>query len=633
MSTKYKPLEESKILLVYAYYEKKNQNKNQTNLAFFLKYGLNQSNWKSLDITYILVINGDDCEVMIPKIENLHVINKNLDNYSDYEGWCDGISYIENKNNSKIFSTYDYLCLINCSSSGPFMEEDKNSHWLYPFYNKIVSSNSVACSPYINNFGKPILSCHFVFIKITQHILHLLRECLVDGNFVLSKKKDKMDAIKTGEFGLSSILTENNYNICCLFYETLNDLNNPDYIRREFTHETNSFRLNKTIFIKNVWRLPVFDKEHPQICYASTPVLYDYCKNFIYQKLKIKNLFEDLHNENIDYSLLPIIDKVNFFNYANWKNKKQFYHLYGHAEEYIIFPKKGSFIKKSYVIYAHYDSTNKISDYVINALKTLFFLGYDIMFYSASSTIKNIDLSILPFEVNFVENEGPGTDYKILSIGLKKMREQNIDCEWVMFMNDSLLFPINGINNFIQTITETREGCDFWGHWDSNDVKWHIVGVPLEFKYKIMREHILSFLEFRIPKCKDFLDYVKIVETEMCKFLHECGFKFNVLIKESEYKNAKDLPCPSHNPYILSQWIKNPKAFAIKWKYSISYLKSDDVSEYFNFLAKYIYYGPKGLISKGQQVGAFPNAEEFPKKLEEFKSKFKCPNNHLMKLK
>lgn len=79
--------------------------------------------------------------------------------------------------------------MINSSSAGPFMEENINTHWLCPFYDKMKATNSVACSPYINNFERPILSCHFVFIKITKNIMHLLCERIVDGNFVLSKKK------------------------------------------------------------------------------------------------------------------------------------------------------------------------------------------------------------------------------------------------------------------------------------------------------------------------------------------------------------------------------------------------------------------------------------------------------------
>ena len=47
MDNTYKPLSQSKILIVYVYYERKNQQKNQTNLAFFLKYGLDKSKWEN----------------------------------------------------------------------------------------------------------------------------------------------------------------------------------------------------------------------------------------------------------------------------------------------------------------------------------------------------------------------------------------------------------------------------------------------------------------------------------------------------------------------------------------------------------------------------------------------------------
>ena len=100
----FKELSESKILLIYVYYQRKQEQKNQTNLAFFLKYGLNPENWKHLDITTVLVIDKE-CEVLIPK--GIHVIYSNSLYYSDYEGWYDGIQYI---NTQSSILNYDYLC-------------------------------------------------------------------------------------------------------------------------------------------------------------------------------------------------------------------------------------------------------------------------------------------------------------------------------------------------------------------------------------------------------------------------------------------------------------------------------------------------------------------------------------------
>lgn len=593
MDNTYKPLSQSKILIVYVYYERKNQQKNQTNLTFFLKYGLDKSKWENLDITTVLVINNKTCNFMIPKMDNLYVINKISNTYSDYEGWHDGIVYLKNIVKSPIYLNYDYLCLINASTFGPFMNEDKNSHWLYPFYNKIVKTNSVACSPYINNFqSAPTLSCHFTFLKTSENLFRLLFKEKVNGGVVLSKKENKSDAIITGEEGLSKVLISNGYNICSLFYDSNNELFQPEYVRREFANITNTSILIKTLFIKNVWRLSNFN-------YASHPVLYNECIDFFNEKLKIKNLFHDIKTCDLDLKTLS-------FDKCNLKLKKNYFDSYGYAEEDIIFPKKQNFICNSCVIYSHYDSENKLSDYVIKGLKTLHFLGYDILFYTASTSLDNIDVSILPFETIFVINEGPGTDYKNFLSGLKTINSRNLSYDWVMFMNDALLFPINGINNFIKTITKMRENCDFWGHWESNEVSWHLIGAPLEFKYNIISSHIINFLESTIPQCNGFMDYVFIVETKICSHLKNLGFNFNVVIREDELKNIHDKMCPSHHPYIISQWINKPESFAIKWKYCISYLNNSFVSGYFNDLAKYLCFGPVGLISKGELGGAFP---------------------------
>ena len=67
-------IKKSKTCVIYVYYERKNEQKNQTNLSFFLKYGLHPENWLSLDVTYLFVINGYQCEVVIPTYPNVFVL-------------------------------------------------------------------------------------------------------------------------------------------------------------------------------------------------------------------------------------------------------------------------------------------------------------------------------------------------------------------------------------------------------------------------------------------------------------------------------------------------------------------------------------------------------------------------------
>ena len=586
-----KNIKQAKICIIYVYYERKNETKNQTNLSYFIKYGLDDTKWLKLDITTVFVINGHQCEVIIPKKENIHVLLE--DNCSDYEGWLNGINYITKKNNKSLDKQFDYLCLINSSTFGPIMEPTIDSHWLCPFYESMLKYGAIACSPYINvfNIGNnktyTALSCSFTLIKIDETVINLLTNTPVISsdenisnkyyNTVLGKKKDKNDAILTGENGLSRVLLTNGYTICCL-YKDNHRPSYPLYEREEFLHNNNEL-LKQTVFIKNVWR------SGGPLHYASKPILYKYCIDFMNKQLNYKNIFDGL---DVDYNY----DLLNI----NHNNKKEFYNTYGYAEEYILFPKK-KYEMKGVVLYAHYDSNNIIADYVIQGLKSLVYIGYDIIFYTASSSINNIDVSILPFNVHFITNKGAGTDWEIWLNGLQTIKKENLNYEWIMFINDSLLFPINGITNFMNSVITIRKTCDFWGHWLSPEINLHLVGTPIEFKYNLI-DDIIIFIKNNIPLCKDKNDFIYKIETKFTQYLFEKNYKMNSIIKYTDFNSdTRYVQCPMFNKKFLKNWVNEKKTFAIKWKYCISNLTNDDVSHEFNFLSKYLYYGKYGILS------------------------------------
>ena len=83
------------VLLIYAYYNRVNEQKNQTNLSFFLRYGLDRNRWrKNVKITTLIVLNKSICEVLIPQREDIHILKAETD--SDWDGWKKGIEYIQN---------------------------------------------------------------------------------------------------------------------------------------------------------------------------------------------------------------------------------------------------------------------------------------------------------------------------------------------------------------------------------------------------------------------------------------------------------------------------------------------------------------------------------------------------------
>lgn len=608
---KFVDITKAKIGIIYVYYERKNEQKNQTNLSFFIKYGLDEKLWSNLNITTLFVINGHQCEVLIPNKLNIHVLKE--DNCSDWEGWYNGINYFENMKNKKIWEIFDYLCLINAGAIGPIYESNINDHWLIPFYKKMVKDNAVICTPCISFLHRggqngpkvvPIMS----LIKCNEPIINLLKDVKINvqhehinyNNTVLGKKNDKMDAVFTGEYGLSLALINTGYRMTSLLYDfDCHDHNNWGV--NNYTEPDRYMSFNgrnvppSTIFIKNIWRW--------NNGYVCLPVLYDQCIYFMMKKLDMKNIF-DKNDRNYNYNVIKLEPGIDGM-LQNWKSNEEYYKKYGFAEERIMFHKFAQ-QSNSFLIYAHYDSENIIKDYVIQTIKTFIYLGYNILFYTASSKIKNVDQ--LPFKINYVKNEYAGTDWKIWLHGCRSLLVNNFNIAYIFLLNDSIILPINGIDRFKNTIQKMRNTCDFWGHWDSNEIEWHIIGTPIEFKCNMIND-VVQFIEDKIKICDsngDKHNYVYHMEVKFATHLKNKGYKHGVVINIDTLQ--QNVQCPVFNPNNIEKWIKNPNSFAIKWKYMISYLKKNMITPELNYLTRYLYYGKYGYVSDGEKIGAFPKS-------------------------
>jgi hypothetical protein len=630
-------IRDSRIAIIYVYYERKNEQKNQTNLSFFIKYGLNDKLWTKMNISTLFVINGHQCEVLIPTTKpNVYLLKE--DNCSDWEGWYNGIKYFENTHpqKKKIWEQFDYLCLINAGATGPIYESKPLDHWLIPFYNKMVKDSAVICSPCMSflpntNPGGPGPKVVPIFslIRCTETIMNLLTNVQISckddlstdtyyeerflkifnkhHNTILGHKYDKQDAVLTGEYGLSRILVKNGYRLTSLLYNDNFNCHNPaNWIINSNKEPDRYMSFNgqnvplSTIFIKNIWRW--------EDTYVCLPVLYDECKNYIYSKLNMKPIFtEDITNILYNYDLLNIKSNgKGLVTAPDWSSKQDFYNKYGASEEIILYNKPTENFNGC-LIYAHYDSDNIIKDYVIQTIKAFRYFGYDILFFTASQSLKNVD--VLPCNVFYVKNDGAGTDWKIWLHGcnyLKKNNKQNYS--HIFLLNDSIILPINGLLNFRKTIQQMRDTSDFWGHWESNEVEWHIVGTPIEFKYSMIN-NVKNFIKKTIPICSNKNDYILKMEVKFAKYLVNLGYKWNTVVKIKDL-DTNNVICPVFNPANIQKWINNPSSFGIKWKYMISYLNQNIVSPELNYLTRFLYYGKYGIISDGEKSGAFKKSND-----------------------
>jgi hypothetical protein len=205
-----------------------------------------------------------------------------------------------------------------------------------------------------------------------------------------------------------------------------------------------------------------------------------------------------------------------------------------------------------------------------------------------------------------------GTDWLVWLNGLKRIYNKN-NYEWILLLNDSILFPIHGIIPFQNTINEMRKDVDFWGHWSSEEINFHLIGTPIEIKCNLIQD-VIHFILDGISKCNNDMDYIYKLETKLTPYLINKGYKYNTVVNYKDLNYPINTLCLVFNPIVIEQWIHSPNTFAIKWKYMISYLNENNLSKELNYLTRFLYYGPYGTLSKGEIDGAFPKSLDFCKK-------------------
>jgi len=580
-----------KICIIYVYYERKNEQKNQTNLAFFLKYGLDKSRWRDMDITTLIMINGHQCELLIPPMENVHILYN--DNERDVISTKKGIQYFENKYNTPFYNSFTHLLIINCSVIGPIYEEGLDRHWLDPYLNKLTN-NTVLCSPCINFLKKedgggpgPRGQSYCSLIKINEYIYNLLLNTKISNlapgttnrseklkyDYVFGKKNNMANTILIGEYGLTRILLDNEYNISCLIYDDI-DYNDKtiwntysDRIDRIPNITTQHF--NTQVFIKNYWR-------DLSVLRDSLPCFYNESIQYIYNKLNYKHIFSDLPSVHYNYDLININSSGNLrYNTSiNWNNKQQFYNLFGYAEEHIIWPQQ-QLNNVTCVIYVHYDEDNIIKDYVIQALKTLIVLEYDIFFCTMSSELKNVDL---PFDIHYFENN----DLRDVYIWHNIMNKQELNkYSRILLMNDSIMLPIHGIENMKNTILNMRQQNDFWGLYEYNEQTIHLCRCFIEFNrnsfaelIKLYNQHIIS-----LKPTPDEINKIELIQTQ---HLVNNGFTYGTVVSYN-YSTQPNYNIML-NPENINIYLLNKSCFGINCNYLRSHIKYDN--SYLNYLMR-----------------------------------------------
>lgn len=203
-NTQNKQLINSKVLVIYAYFEK--NSRYIENFQFFIDFGIE----KSKNIDYILIIQGYKHSVKIPDYENVKVF-KRENNCFDFGAYGAVFSSFGGED---FISFYNSIIFINPSAVGPILPKyfPESMHWTEIFISRLKGSvhavsTSLVCLP-LNDQGGDGPRLEGMAFAASSYAVSLAFK-----NGVFDCKKNKVDAILTGEYKFSKVLLDNGLNI------------------------------------------------------------------------------------------------------------------------------------------------------------------------------------------------------------------------------------------------------------------------------------------------------------------------------------------------------------------------------------------------------------------------------------
>ena len=420
-----------KTLIIYVYYNRPGEYKNETNLSFFINQTIKKRDSVKDNIEFLFIINNYNNEVNIPVQKNINILkNKNC---FDFEAYLIGIRHMENKYSNKIHSLYNYVMFMNCSCTGPFTIN--NDFWLTPFINKLnqftvcctsiltlINNNSYISGPQIPGYCFLIKS---EYINLLIQPNNIFKNNKIFSNTVIGPKKNKYDCIISGEHSISIVLLNNNLNVAGVCNQYLDYRKKSNHCKLIFSadrHPVFNYSLYKSVFIKNHWRIDNSSRDCHPVMWSQTKEQIQNLNNMIFINYK---------NNSLDTSLLPINNNgLVRFNKTSWSSKNEFVRIFADSEEFIIFPRTNC---SKTINYYHNEKT--IKRYVIEGIKALLYLNYKVIFHTS---IKNPFNYKIPKSIEIVNNFSISNIYDSNNLG------------------SDLLFPCSDFNTFQEELEHNK---------------------------------------------------------------------------------------------------------------------------------------------------------------------------------
>jgi hypothetical protein len=187
-----------KAVVLYTYFSSPSSD---YNLRFFVQKELTYKP----DLDYVLVINGFECPVALPVLDNLTVLRRPNEGF-DFGGHAHALAHLQKK--------YDYYFFMNSGVIGPIAPHYVD--WPAVFIKKITHKvklvgTSIVCLPAHDGGGYGPKVEGFFFAVDALGLALLQQEKTIFCNHA-----DKGRAIVDGEYGLSNCILKHGYSIDCM---------------------------------------------------------------------------------------------------------------------------------------------------------------------------------------------------------------------------------------------------------------------------------------------------------------------------------------------------------------------------------------------------------------------------------
>ncbi len=184
------------------------------------------------------------------------------------------------------------------------------------------------------------------------------------------------------------------------------------------------------------------------------------------------------------------------------------------------------------VIFAFYDKSAIIHDYVLNYLRHLKEVADKIIFIADNHTLKT-EQDKLQGLVEYAEfNKHGEYDFGSYKRGFQYAQNSGIlkHTDELIFANDSC-FCIDSLLPIFEKMAQSN--CDFWGITESKALVHHLQSYFLVFKNPVFTSSAFADFINSITKQVSVKDVIKNYELKLTSVLEENGFKPDAFIKAS----------------------------------------------------------------------------------------------------